>query len=178
MEPNSPTKHHSFLASAQCALAGLRTAYRTERNLRIDTLVTLLVGAAAAFLGLPREHVPTVLLAVGLVASAELLNTAVEATVDLAEPALNPLAGRAKDIAAAGVMVAAIAAGATGVALFAPLVVRAVGGPPALSEAELFIGFGFVVAALLFAAWWVANPVDMRIASDESVEPDGEVGEL
>lgn len=175
MEPNSPRKHHSFVASTRCAIDGLRMAYVSERNLRIDTLVTLLVGAGAAFLGLPGEHVPAVLLAIGLVTSAELLNTAIESAVDLAEPSIHPLAQRSKDIAAAGVMVAAVSAGAVGVFLFAPLVVRAVTGPPALSEVELFIGFAFVVASLLFVGWWVANPVDTRSASPISPSQEREV---
>lgn len=174
MEPNSPQKHHSFAASALCAVAGLRLAFVSERNLRIDTLVTLLVGAGAAFLGLPAEQIPLVLLAVGLVTGAELLNTAIESAVDLAEPASNPLAARAKDIAAAGVMVAAVSAGAVGVTLFAPLVLRALSGPPALSEAELFVGFAFLVASLLFVAWWVANPVDTSSAFPGGQPLDGE----
>lgn len=181
MEPSSPTKHHSFWESTVCAFAGIRAAYVTERNLRIDTVITLVVGAAAAFLGLPASQVPLVLLAIGLVAGAELLNTAIESAVDLAHPDLHPIARRAKDIAAAGVMVTAVTAGSVGVWLFAPLVMRFIAGPPALSEAEIFTGMAFVVATLLFVAWWVANPVD--ISSDGVVTPvrtygDNRKGEL
>jgi diacylglycerol kinase len=56
-----------------------------------------------------------VALAIGLVVAAELLNTAVEAVVDLVSPQDHPLAKRAKDVAAAGVLVASLAALATGI---------------------------------------------------------------
>lgn len=159
MEPNSPTKHHSFWSSAKCAVKGLRAAYESERNLRIDTLVSLLVGAGAAFLGLPFDQVPLVLIAVGLVASTELINTAVESVVDLVQPNAHPLAARAKDVAAAGVMVAAVFAAGVGAVVFAPLAVRFLTGPPSLSSNEIFVGSAFIVAALLFIAWWVVHPV-------------------
>jgi undecaprenol kinase len=58
-----------------------------------------------------------VALAVGLVVAAELFNSALEAAVDLASPQDHPLAKRAKDVAAAGVLVAALAAAAAGVAV-------------------------------------------------------------
>lgn len=57
-------------------------------------------------------------LAVGLVIAAELLNTAVEAVVDLVSPERNALAGLAKDIAAGGVFVSALTAVVVGLILF------------------------------------------------------------
>lgn len=57
------------------------------------------------------------MLAVAGVIAAELLNAAVEAVVDLVSPAEHPLAKRAKDIAAAGVLVAALGALGVGLAL-------------------------------------------------------------
>ena len=51
--------------------------------------------------------------------AAELLNAAVEAVVDLVSPAEHPLAKRAKDVAAAGVLVAALGAVGVGLALAA-----------------------------------------------------------
>jgi len=55
-----------------------------------------------------------VALAIALVVTAELLNTALEAVVDLVSPEEHPLAKRAKDIAAAGVLVASLGAAAAG----------------------------------------------------------------
>jgi diacylglycerol kinase len=55
-----------------------------------------------------------VALAIGLVLATELLNTALEAVVDLVSPQEHPLAKRAKDVAAAGVLAASVAALAAG----------------------------------------------------------------
>ena len=60
-----------------------------------------------------------VALAIGLVLTAELLNTAVEAVVDLVSPHEHPLAKRAKDLAAAGVLAASLAALAAGLFVLA-----------------------------------------------------------
>ena len=58
-------------------------------------------------------------LAMGLVLTAELLNTALEAVVDLVSPEEHPLAKQAKDVAAAAVLVASLAALAAGVFVLA-----------------------------------------------------------
>lgn len=60
-----------------------------------------------------------VALATGLVVAAELLNTALEAVVDLVSPGEHPLAKRAKDVAAAGVLVASLAALGAGICVLA-----------------------------------------------------------
>ena len=65
------------------------------------------------------------MLAIALVGAAELANTAVEALVDLVSPDEHPLAKRAKDVAAAGVLVASAGAAAAGaLVLFATLTAR------------------------------------------------------
>ena len=71
-------------------------------------------AAAGLLLRLPPAAWAIVALAVGLVFAAELVNTALEALVDLASPGEHPLAKRAKDIAAGAVLVAAAAALAAG----------------------------------------------------------------
>ena len=60
--------------------------------------------------------------AVGTVWSAELMNTAVEAVVNLVSPDYHPLAGKAKDVAAAAVLLAALAALVVGLLIFGPRV--------------------------------------------------------
>ena len=76
---------------------------------------------AGAVLRLPPAAWAVVFLAIALVVAAELLNAAVESVVDLVSPEDHPLAKRAKDIAAAAVLVAAAGAVAVGlcVALWA-----------------------------------------------------------
>ncbi len=74
----------------------------------------MLVVAGAALLRLPPAAWAVLALAIGMVLFAELLNTAVEAVVDLVSPDEHPLAKQAKDVAAAAVLVAALTAVAAG----------------------------------------------------------------
>ena len=69
---------------------------------------------AGALLRLPATSWAVVALAIALVVAAELANTAIEAVVDLLSPEVHPLAKRAKDVAAAGVLVASAGAAAAG----------------------------------------------------------------
>ncbi|WP_110885206.1 diacylglycerol kinase [Deinococcus yavapaiensis] len=87
------------------AMAGLSFAWRTQANFRIET------ACAALALGLAvwaRAPLAPILLTCALVLSLELVNTAIEALVDLASPELHPLAKVAKDVAAAAVLIASI----------------------------------------------------------------------
>jgi diacylglycerol kinase (ATP) len=63
-----------------------------------------------------------VALAVGTVWTAELANTAIEALTDLVSPEYHPLAGKAKDVAAGAVLMAAVAALVVGLLIFGPRV--------------------------------------------------------
>ena len=109
------------------ALRGLAAAWRTQPNLRIETAIGL--AALALAVGLGVSTVP-VLLCCGLVLSAELVNTAVEAVVDLASPDSHALAGHAKDVSAGAVLVAAAISVAVGlVHLGPPLAARLAKGP-------------------------------------------------
>lgn len=93
--------------SAGFAWAGLAFAFRTQANFRIE-----LVGAALAVLAALWLDVPgaPVLLACALVLALELMNTAVEAVVDLVSPDVHPLAKVAKDASAAAVLLACLGA--------------------------------------------------------------------
>jgi diacylglycerol kinase len=110
-------RRHGVAASFGYAFAGLAAAWRTQRNLRIHVLLAVAVVAAGLLLRLAPLGWGIVALAIGLVVAAELFNTALEAAVDLASPQDHPLAKRAKDVAAAGVLVAALASTAAGVAV-------------------------------------------------------------
>ena len=96
-----------MIASFGYAFAGVGTAWRTQRNVRIHVVCAACVVVAGALLRLPAWAWAVVALAIALVLAAELANTALEAVVDLASPQEHPLAKRAKDIGAAAVLVAA-----------------------------------------------------------------------
>lgn len=83
--------------------------------------MAVLACALAAVLGVP---IIPILLCCALVLSLELVNTAVEALVDLASPDVHPLAKVAKDVAAAAVLVACFIAFLVGLVLFLPALWR------------------------------------------------------
>ncbi|GHF78092.1 MULTISPECIES: diacylglycerol kinase [Deinococcus] len=93
--------------SAGFAWAGLAFAFRTQANFRIELVCAALAGLAALWLNVPGAPV---LLACALVLALELMNTAVEAVVDLVSPDVHPLAKVAKDASAAAVLLACLGA--------------------------------------------------------------------
>ena len=118
MIPGSNSDHPSFRRSFLFAIQGFRTAIRSERNIK----VMLAAGACAIVAGLIVQldalSWAIVLLCCGVVISAELVNTAIETTIDLVSPEFHPLAGRAKDIAAAAVWVLATIVAIVGIIVF------------------------------------------------------------
>lgn len=107
--------------SAGFAWAGLAHAYRSQPNFRIE----LWTGGAAVTLALLlRASLAPILLACALVLSLELINTALEAVVDLASPQRHPLARVAKDAAAGAVLIASAGALLVGAAVLGPPLLR------------------------------------------------------
>ncbi|MEF2964718.1 diacylglycerol kinase family protein [Paenibacillus sp. M1] len=97
---------------------GIWSSLKSERNLRIHVLAAVIVLLAAAFFRLPVRDVALLLLVIALVITAELINTAIEAAVDLAAPEWHRLAKIAKDAAAGAVLAAAAFAVVIGIMLF------------------------------------------------------------
>lgn len=96
---------HAWWTAARFAFAGLAFAWRTQRNFRIEGGCALLAVGVALLL---RAPLSPILLACALVLSLELVNTALEALVDLVSPQFHPLAKVAKDAAAGAVLLAAL----------------------------------------------------------------------
>ena len=121
MIPGSKSDHPGFRKSFLFAIQGFRTAIATERNIK----VMLAVGACAIVAGLALQldllSWAIVLLCCGVVIMAELMNTAVETVV--VSPEFHPLAGRAKDIAAAAVWVLSVIVAIVGVLVFANAII-------------------------------------------------------
>ncbi|MCI6273620.1 MAG: diacylglycerol kinase family protein [Coriobacteriaceae bacterium] len=119
MIPGSNNDHPSFRKSFLFAIQGFRTAVRTERNIKVMIAGGIGAIAMGIAVGLDPMSWAIVLVCCGAVISAELLNTAIETVVDLVSPEFHPLAGRAKDIAAAAVWVLAVLVAVVGVIVFA-----------------------------------------------------------
>ena len=94
-----------------------------ELNVRVLLAATLLTIGAGAYFSLAALEWCAVLLAIALVWAAEGLNTALERLTDLVSPQFHPLAGKAKDIAAGAVLLAALGAFCVGLIVFLPRLV-------------------------------------------------------
>jgi diacylglycerol kinase (ATP) len=110
----------SRLSAFGHALAGMGHVLRTQRNAWIHGLATLAVVGLAFWLRILPQEWPPLLLAIALVWMAEFINTALEALVDLASPQNHPLAKVGKDVGAAAVLIAAIAAALVGLVILGP----------------------------------------------------------
>lgn len=102
------------------ACEGILHAIRTERNMRLHLLSAMLVFIFAIWLQPTKLETLILLGWVIAVLSLELVNTAIERTVDLVTTDFHPLAKRAKDVAAGAVLVASIGAAMTAVVIFGP----------------------------------------------------------
>ena len=110
--------------SFAAAFAGLWHLLRHEPNAQIHAALAVLATALAYWLGLPPAEWPVLAMVFALVIGLEAMNTAVEGLADLAMPRQDPRVRTIKDLAAGGVLVAAIAALAVGVCLFGPRLLR------------------------------------------------------
>lgn len=112
---------HNLTSSFLYAWQGIYYGLRTQRNFRIHTLATLLVISLGITLHLPRVDIAVLGLTCGAVMALELVNTALEAVVDLTvQQSFHELAKIAKDCAAGAVFVAAITAVLVGLCLLIP----------------------------------------------------------
>jgi diacylglycerol kinase (ATP) len=112
---------HSLGASFRYAGQGIFYALRTQRNFRIHALVTVVVISLGIALQLPSVNIAVLGLTCGAVMALELVNTALEAVVDLTvKQTYHELAKIAKDCAAAAVFVASLTAILVGICLLAP----------------------------------------------------------
>ncbi|WP_340113630.1 diacylglycerol kinase family protein [Maribellus mangrovi] len=103
---------------------GIKLLIKEEHNARIHLLAIVLVIIAGIFLNISRFEWIAVVLAMGLVLTAEILNTSIENLADFISPERNNRIKKVKDLAAAGVFVAALAAFITGLIIFAPKFIR------------------------------------------------------
>lgn len=109
-----------FVKGFQFAFEGIFTALKTECNMRVHFVCMFymyLFLLAFDFFQITRTQFAIIFIANGLVIGGELINTAVEAAVDLHGEEHTPLGKIAKDTAAGAVLVFAIAAVACGIAI-------------------------------------------------------------
>src|SRR5512146_1030151 len=93
--------------SFRYAFAGWWYVIRTQKNAWIHALISIAVIIVSLWLRLGPRDLAVLVLTIAMVWMGEFLNTALEAVVDLASPALHPLAKVGKDVGAAAVLIAA-----------------------------------------------------------------------
>ncbi len=116
----NPRRSRSRVASFGHAIAGLGHVLRTQRNAWIHAVASLAVILLAIWLQLSLTHWALLFLAMAMVWMAEFVNSALEATVDLASPTVHPLAKVGKDVGAAAVLIAAACAALVGFLILGP----------------------------------------------------------
>jgi diacylglycerol kinase len=120
MDADTPGPVRSFVRSFTFAGQGVWHAVRTQRNMRVHLAAAVIVVVAGGIAGIGAGDWAALTLAIGLVLTAEIFNTVIEAIIDLQTPEFHPLAKIAKDGAAGAVLVASLAAVGVAIAVFVP----------------------------------------------------------
>ena len=120
----SPRRRPSILESFNFAFEGVIHVLRTQRNMRIHFAVAAIVLIAAVAVGVGRIELIALMIAISFVLIAEMINSALEAGIDVATTSFDPLAKLAKDIAAGAVLIATVNAVAVGYLVFSDVFVH------------------------------------------------------
>jgi diacylglycerol kinase (ATP) len=123
-EQKQPFDIRQRIGSFGFAFKGLRYLLATQHNARIHLVATIVVVAAAFYFRLAAAEWILLLIVVGMVWVAEAVNTALELLIDLVSPQKHPMAGHAKDVAAAAVLITTMVAVLVGVILFLPHIIN------------------------------------------------------
>lgn len=110
----------SILKSFKYAIEGIFTGIKEERNMKIHIFIMILVIVFGIVLKISQIEWIICIIQFGFVISLELVNTAIESTVDLITLEKSPQAKIAKDVAAGSVLIAAITSAIIGLIIFLP----------------------------------------------------------
>lgn len=109
-----------FLNSFKYAFQGILTSFKSERNMKVHFLIMFLVIILGFLYKISKVEWMICIILFVIVISGELINTAIEITVDIAMPEKNEKAKKAKDVSAGAVLVLAIGAAIIGLIIFIP----------------------------------------------------------
>ncbi|MDD2489866.1 MAG: diacylglycerol kinase [Bacilli bacterium] len=113
-----------FVNSFKYSLAGLKYTIKEEQSIVVMLIATITAIIIAFILEISILEWIFIVLAMGIVLAFELMNTAVEATVDLVSPNIHPLAKIAKDTASASVFISSLMAFVIGGFIFIPKIIN------------------------------------------------------
>ncbi len=112
-----------FLASFKYSVAGLKHAYQNEQSLWLHAISLLFVVILGCLLQITFNQWAIIIIAFVVVLAVELLNTAIEAAVDLVTKEIHPLAKVAKDCASAAAFVSSVMAAIICLFIFIPYII-------------------------------------------------------
>lgn len=122
-------KNRTLVASMEFAITGIITAFKEERNMRKHMVSAILASIAGAIFRISAIEWLFLLLAIFLVITFEIINSAIENVVDLASNYhFSMLAKNAKDMAAGAVLVISGYAVLTGLIIFVPKIIALIFG--------------------------------------------------
>ena len=120
MKPGKPFSFRERLQSFPRAFRGLRLFFQIEHNARIHLVLGIAAVLISLWLRISHEHFCIVILTIAMVCAAEALNTVLELLVNMVSPYYSEAAKMAKDVGAAAVLIACLAAIAVGAILLLP----------------------------------------------------------
>ena len=157
----TPIAENRFWRSFHFAFEGIIYAVKTQVNLRIHLVLAVLVLMATLYLRLQRVYLVMVAILIGMVLAFEILNTAIEAIVDLLTLASHPLAKVAKDAAAGAVLVVSLTAALAGYLIFYEAVgaegYRVFRHVQAVPAHTVFIALVIVAIGIIFAKAYIGR---------------------
>jgi diacylglycerol kinase (ATP) len=113
-------KDYSFSESLDWAIQGIISAFKKERNFKIDLLVAIIVILCGVIINLSRLELVVVILTTAFVLSAELFNTAIEKSLDVVNNSIDPKVKFVKDVSAGATLIAVLASVSVGFLVFYP----------------------------------------------------------
>jgi diacylglycerol kinase (ATP) len=145
-------ERHKLIESFNCAIEGIVYVLKTQRNMRIHFMAAVIVVVATIFFNISRLDFLFICFAIFFVLLAEMVNTAVELTIDLISETYHPLARLVKDISAGAVLMASVNAVVIGYIVFArELELRLTAGVHTVRHFPVYVTFLTLVAVLLLS---------------------------
>lgn len=118
-------KNKSMLESLEHALDGLKEAFDSEKNIKTQLIISVIVIAASLILKLNSIEWSIIIIMITLVLASELFNTTIEKLVDMfCQGEYNELAKKSKDISAGAVLLVSIGALIIGTLIFLPKIIN------------------------------------------------------
>lgn len=118
------SKKRNTINSFKYAFDGIKTALINEPNFRIHAIASIFAMTLGFYFQISKDDWMILVLTISSVVILELINTSIEAIVDLISPKINPLAKIAKDVSAAAVLISSASAIIIGALIFLPFILK------------------------------------------------------